>query len=40
MIQELNALVKYQGEIMDNVEINIKSAKNYFFKDEKTINCK
>ena len=40
MIHELNALVKYQGEIMDNYEINIKSTKNYFFKDEKTINCK
>ena len=40
MVQELNALVKYQGEIIDNVEINIKSAKNYVFKAEKTINCK
>ena len=40
MIQELNALVKYQGEIIDNIEINIKSAKNYVFKAEKTINCK
>ena len=29
MIQELNSLVKYQGEIIDNIEINIKSAKNY-----------
>ena len=40
MIQELNALVKYQGEIIDNVEINIKKAKNYVFKAEKTLNCK
>ena len=40
MVRELNALVKYQGEIIDNVEINIKSAKNYVFKAEKTINCK
>ena len=40
MIQELNSLVKYQGEIIDNIEINIKSAKNYVFKAEKTINCK
>ena len=40
MVQELNALVKYQGEIIDNIEINIKSAKNYVFKAEKTINCK
>ena len=36
MIQELNASVKYQGEIMDTVEINIKSTTNYIFKDEKT----
>ena len=35
MVQELNALVKYQGEIINNVEINIKSAKNYVFKAEK-----
>ena len=40
MIQELNSLVKYQGEIIDNIEINIKSAKNYVFKAEKAINCK
>ncbi len=33
MIQELNSLVKYQGEIMDNFEINI--AKNYFLKMKK-----
>ena len=33
-------LVKYQGEIIDNVEINIKKAKNYVFKAEKTLNCK
>ena len=40
MIQELTALVKYQGEVIDNVEINIKKAKNYVFKAEKKINCK
>ncbi len=40
MIQELSALVKYQGEVIDNVEINIKKAKNYVFKAEKKINCK
>ena len=28
-----------QGEILDNVEINIKKAKNYVFKAEKKINC-
>ena len=39
MIVELNALVQYQGEILDNVEINIKKAKNYVFKAEKKINC-
>jgi t-SNARE complex subunit (syntaxin) len=39
MIVELNALVQYQGEIIDNVEINIKKAKNYVFKAEKNINC-
>ena len=32
MIQELNELVKYQGEIMNNVEINIKSEKITFLK--------
>jgi t-SNARE complex subunit (syntaxin) len=40
MIQELNALVKYQGEVIDNIEINIQKAKNYVFKAEKTLNCK
>ena len=40
MIQELSALVQYQGEVIDNVEINIQKAKNYVFKAEKTINCK
>ena len=35
MIGELSALVQYQGEIIDNVEINIKKAKNYVFKAEK-----
>ena len=40
MIQELNALVQYQGEVIDNVEINIQKAKNYVFKAEKSINCK
>ncbi len=35
MIQEINALIKYQGEIIDNIEINIKNSKNYFFKTEK-----
>ena len=40
MIQELNALVQYQGEVIDNIEINIQKAKNYVFKAEKTINCK
>jgi len=39
MIGELSALVQYQGEIIDNVEINIKKAKNYVFKAEKKINC-
>ena len=39
MVCELNALVQYQGEIIDNVEINIKKAKNYVFKAEKKINC-
>ena len=40
MIQELNALVKYQGEVIDNIEINITKAKNYVFQAEKKINCK
>ena len=40
MIQELSVLVQYQGEVIDNVEINIQKAKNYVFKAEKTINCK
>ena len=40
MIQELNALMKYQGEVIDNIEINIQKAKNYVFKAEKTLNCK
>ena len=40
MVQELNALVQYQGEVIDNVEINIQKAKNYVFKAEKSINCK
>ena len=39
MILELNGLVEYQGEIIDNVEVNIKKAKNYVFKAEKKINC-
>ena len=40
MIIELNALVKYQGEVIDNIEINITKAKNYVFQAEKKINCK
>ena len=39
MIAELSGLVQYQGEIIDNVEVNIKKAKNYVFKAEKKINC-
>ena len=38
MIAELSGLVQYQGEIIDNVDINIKKAKNYVFKAEKKIN--
>ena len=30
-IEELNALIKYQWEIIDNIEINIKNVKNYAF---------
>ena len=39
MIGELSGLVQYQGEIIDNVEVNIQKAKNYVFKAEKKINC-
>ena len=38
MIAELSALVQYQGEIIDNVGVNIHKAKNYVFKAEKNIN--
>ena len=38
MIAELSGLVQYQGEIIDNVEVNIHKAKNYVFKAEKNIN--
>lgn len=37
MIAELSGLVQYQGEIIDNVEVNIKKAKNYVFKAEKKL---
>ena len=37
MIAELSGLVQYQGEIIDNVEVNIKKAKNYLFKAEKKL---
>lgn len=37
MIAELSGLVQYQGEIIDNVEINIKKAKNYVFKSKKKL---
>ena len=30
-------LVKHQGEIIDNIEQNIKTAKNYVFKAEKDL---
>ena len=38
MIAELSGLVQYQGEIIDNVEVNIHKAKNYVFKAEKNID--
>ena len=31
------ALVQLQGEIIDNIELNIKSAKGHVFKAEKDI---
>ena len=38
MIIELSKLVSLQGEMIDNIEVNIQKAKDYVFKGEKNID--
>ena len=37
MIKELNQLVQLQGEMIDNIDTNIKQAKDYVLKGEKNV---
>lgn len=37
LIIELAKLVQYQGEMIDNIEVNIKTAKDYVQQAEKDI---
>ena len=38
MIIELSKLVSLQGEMIDNIEVNIQKAKDYVLKGEKNVN--
>ena len=38
MIIELSKLVSLQGEMIDNIEVNIQKAKDYVIKGEKNVN--
>ena len=38
MIAELNKLVIYQGEMIDNIVENVSKSKDYIFKAERELN--